>query len=162
MEPFTFSCLSMDPNDVPLVDELASALNAARQELRRLASRAPDADLTVTAQADQAIGRFELERDRTDLDAATLPARLVITVQEGAISSVLTDSRLPLEVAIIDYDVEADWNGEDMVSVPQTNGHPDVMAMGFLLRPTLLPERTLQLHRAVYRAGCNAYNTTEH
>lgn len=112
----------------------------------------PDTDSSV----------LELQRDRTDLDAVTLPTRLVITVQDGAISGVLTDSRLPLEVAIIDYDIEADWKGEDMVSVPQTDGHPDVMAMGFLLRPTPLPERTLQLHRAVYRAGCNVHNTTEH
>lgn len=152
----------MDPNTVPLVDELASALNAARQELRRLAGQAVDPDPSIVTQADQAVGRFELERDRTDLDAATLPTRLIIAVQDGAISGVLTDSALPLEVAIINYDIGDDWKGEDMVSVPQSDGHPDVMASGYLLRPAFLPERARQLHRAVYRAGCDIHSTAEH
>ena len=160
----------MDPNTVPLLDELASALNAARQEIRRLHNvltpkyegKIGEPDLEIASQADQAISRFEIERDRADLDAATLPTVLVIALQDGAISNILTDSRLPVEVAIINYDIDADWKGEDMVSVPQTDGHPDVMAVGYLLRPGVMPERVRQLHRAVYRAGCAPYSNREH
>jgi hypothetical protein len=90
------------------------------------------------------------------------PLRLVVTVQNGAISGVLTDSDLPLEVAIIDYDVGDRWDGEYMTSVPQDNGNPDAMAIGLLVKPVLLPERTNELHRAVYRAGCHAHNNSEH
>jgi hypothetical protein len=160
----------MDPTSVPLVDELVSALAAAREEIRRLhgvhtphyEGKIGEPDLEIASQADAAISRFELERDRTDLDSATLPTRLVITIENGTLSACITDSPHAIEVAVISYDVPDDWDGEDMVMVPQAGGAPSVAGQGFLLRPGHLPDRVRELHRAVYRAGCFATNTTEH
>ena len=167
----------MDQQPVPLVDELASALNAAREELRRLHAvltpqyegKIGEPDLEIAVQADEAINRFELERDRTDLDAVTLPIKLIVTIENGAVSGLLTDSRQAIEIGIIDYDVPntASWTGENMASIPQTTPEgsppaPDAVAYGFLTLPGYNPARTLQLHRALYRAGCNGHNTTEH
>lgn len=162
MGPFPFLA-PMNPTSIPLVDELVSALAAAREEICRIQNQGNEGtpDPSVLDMTQAAIDRFELERDRTDLNAATLPARIVITLQDGALTACITDSTHPIEVAVVCYDVPSDWDGENMVMVPQHGAEP-VAAQGFLLEPGHMPERTRELHRAVYRAGCHAHNTTEH
>lgn len=161
----------MDPAAVPLVDELVSALAAAREEICRIRNQGNEGtpDPSVLDMTQAAINRFELERDRTDLDAVTLPIKLIVTIENGSVSGLLTDSRQAIEIGIIDYDVPntASWTGENMASIPQTTPDgsppaPDAVAYGFLTLPGYNPARTLQLHRALYRAGCNGHNTTEH
>lgn len=148
-------------DSLPLVDELILALNAARKGLRQLENQETGpADPNLLQRVDRALDRFKTEHEQgVRQDQKSI--KLVLTIQQGEISSFLTNSAVPLEVAIVNYTIGDDWGGEDMVSIPQTDGTTTV-AEGYLARATLLPDRVAELHRAVYRAGCNSHNTTEH
>lgn len=144
----------MNQKDTPLVDELILALISARHELIRLQNEQGDKldlDSSILDQAEAAVSRYDVERDRTDLDAATLPNRTVITLEGGCVTSVLTDAPGQTECVIIDYDVDEDWDGEGMVSIPQT-GADAAMAQAFVILPHRMPVRVRELYAAVVRA----------
>ena len=148
-------------DSLPLVDELILALNAARKGLRQLENQETEpVDPNLLQRVDQALDRFKTEHEQ-GIRQTQQAIKLVLTIQQGEISSILTNSPVPLEVAIVNYTIGDDWGGEDMVSIPQTDG-TFTLAEGYLARATHLPDRVTELHRAVYRAGCNNHNTTEH
>ena len=146
----------MPAQDVPLLDELVSALAMVREEICRIRTQGnevePDPFVLDAAQA--AINRYELERDRSDLDSATLPVRIVMTLQDNAITSMITDNQRPIELVTVNYDVPPICDARTLVAVPQPSG-PPIPAMGRIDLITWNPEFTGRIHQAVLQGTSN-------
>jgi hypothetical protein len=137
-----------------VIDELASALNGLLQQSAVIGADAEEIDPAAVQAAVDALARYDLARDRVDLDAVTLPVRTVITLQDGAITGVMTDSPHPCEVAVIDYDVDNDWEGADMAAIPQEGSKETMMAQAFKLIPAHNPPRVAVMFNAVVTHDC--------
>lgn len=146
----------MPAQDVPLLDELVSALAMVREEICRIRTQGnqvePDPFVLDAAQA--AITRYELERDRSDLDSATLPVRIVMSLQDNAITSMITDNQRPIELVTVNYDVPPICDARTLVAVPQPSG-PPIPAMGRIDLIPRNPEFTGRIHQAVLRGTSN-------
>lgn len=137
------------PEQVTLVDELASALNALLE-----------GRVDYRADAIAAMQRYELERDRTDLDAATLPVRVVVILEDGLITSALTDFPNSCELTVIDYsDAKGPgWEPVSFTQIPQIGGGFEP-AHAYNITPREMPGRVAELCRAVFVADCASPST---
>lgn len=125
---------------LPLIEELATALNSL------LAGSISPEDAQLV------LARYDLERDRTDLDAATLPTELVVVIDDGSVTAVLTNSHQALEVTIVDYDVDLD-DPSTLAAIPQTNGKT-MFAHAFTVTPTRDEVWVQKTRQAIFVADC--------
>lgn len=137
----------MKVDQVPLMDELVSALSAAREELKRLKTE----DAGVLDLTNAAITRYDLERDRSDLDAATLPPQLVVVVQDGEITGLISDHKSLLVTVIeyIDEQILDDIRPETLSLIPQSPGEQPAPAASYQVNAAHNPNRVMEMSRAV-------------
>lgn len=124
-------------NQKPLAEQLYEALlncrNLHRQLVEHGVAQRRWYDNTQAQQTSQlvkdAVDRFELERDRSDLHAVSNPVTVVVDVSGGVVQG--ASSNGPVHVVVLDYDDEGS-EPERIFNIPQNDG---TMSKAFVSMP---------------------------